>query len=102
MSIRAGFPTYFCAFAIKSVIRTRLKCWSGWLDYVKTKDGWRDRSCLNTSTKKKTACISKFEIIPYISEQIVADANKDAFVLMFEESLNQTTKKKHLDVHVRY
>ena len=36
----------------------------------------------------KMAYISKFGIAPYISERLVADANKDAFVLMFDESLN--------------
>ena len=50
----------------------------------------------------KTAYISKFGLAPYISEQLVADANKDTFVLMFDESLNQTTKTKQLDLHVRY
>lgn len=50
----------------------------------------------------KTAYISKFGVAPYISEQLVADANKDVFVLMFDESLNQTTKTKQLDLHVRY
>ena len=50
----------------------------------------------------KTAYISKFGIAPYISEQLVADANKGAFVLMFDESLNRTTKTKQMDLHVRY
>ena len=50
----------------------------------------------------KTAYITKFGIAPYIFEQLVAEANKDAFVLMFDESLNRTTKTKQLDLHVRY
>ncbi|KAK0134660.1 hypothetical protein N1851_029728 [Merluccius polli] len=48
----------------------------------------------------KTAYISKFGLAPYIADQIVADANKNTFVLMFDESLNQTTKTKQLDLHV--
>lgn len=50
----------------------------------------------------KTAYISKFGLAPYFSELLIADANKEAFVLMFDESLNQATKKKQLDLHVRY
>ncbi|XP_022076088.2 uncharacterized protein LOC127535448 isoform X2 [Acanthochromis polyacanthus] len=50
----------------------------------------------------KTAYISKFGLARYISEQLVADVNKDAFVLMFDESLNHTTKTKQLDLHIRY
>lgn len=50
----------------------------------------------------KTAYISKFGLAPYILKQLVADANKDTFVLMFDESLNQTTKTKQLDLHIRY
>lgn len=50
----------------------------------------------------KTAYTSKFGLAPHISELLVADANKDEFVLMFDESLNQTTKTKQLDLHVRY
>ncbi|XP_054860741.1 uncharacterized protein LOC129347435 [Amphiprion ocellaris] len=49
----------------------------------------------------QTAYISRFGLAPYISEQLVADANKVAFVLMFGESLNQTTKTKQLDLHIR-
>ncbi len=61
-----------------------------------------DIACTFACSADKTAYISKFGLAPYISEQLVADANKGAFVLMFDESLNQTTKTKQLDLHVRY
>lgn len=49
----------------------------------------------------KTVYISKFGLVPCISDQLVADANNDTFVLMLK-SLNQTTKTKHLHLHVSY
>lgn len=36
----------------------------------------------------------------YIKEDLVSKVNKSPFVLMFDESLSQTTKNKQLDVHV--
>ncbi len=60
-----------------------------------------DIACTFACSADKTAYISKFGLATYISEQLVADANKGAFVLMFDESLNQTTKTKQLDLHVR-
>lgn len=44
----------------------------------------------------KTAYVNKFGLAPYFLELFIADANKDAFVSMFDESLNQTTKTKNL------
>lgn len=50
----------------------------------------------------KTAYIAKFGLAVYIKEELVSKVNKSPFVLMFDESLNQTTKNKQLDVHVRF
>nr|XP_055062823.1 uncharacterized protein LOC129445852 [Misgurnus anguillicaudatus] len=52
--------------------------------------------------KDKTAYIARFGLAPYITKILVADVNKDMFVLMFDESLNETSKNKQLDLHVRY
>ena len=50
----------------------------------------------------KTAYIAKFGLAVYIKEELVSQVNKSPFVLMFDESLNETTKNKQLDVHVRF
>lgn len=52
--------------------------------------------------KDKTAYIARFGLAPYITKLLVADVNKEMFVLMFDESLNETSKNKQLDLHVRY
>ena len=50
----------------------------------------------------KTAYIAKFDLAVYIKEELLSKVNKSPFVLMFDESLNETTKNKQLDVHVRF
>lgn len=52
--------------------------------------------------KDKTSYIARFGLAPYITKLLVADVNKEKFVLMFDESLNETCKNKQLDLHVRY
>ncbi|KAK1886444.1 Zinc finger MYM-type protein 1 [Dissostichus eleginoides] len=53
--------------------------------------------------KDKTGYIVRFGLAPYFKEQLVNSINKAGpFVLMFDESLNQATKKKQMDVHIRY
>ncbi|XP_072564979.1 uncharacterized protein [Paramormyrops kingsleyae] len=52
--------------------------------------------------KDKTAYIARFGLAPYITKLLVADVNKEMFVLMFDESLNETSKSKQLDLHVRF
>ncbi|KAI2647221.1 Zinc finger protein 474 [Labeo rohita] len=42
--------------------------------------------------KDKTAYIARFGLAPYITKLLVADVNKEMFVLMFDESLNETSK----------
>lgn len=50
--------------------------------------------------KDKTRYIMRFGLAPYFKQQLVDSINKAGlFVLMFE-SLNQSTKKKQLDVHL--
>lgn len=55
-----------------------------------------------TCGKDKTSYIARFGLAPYIQNNLFTDVNKDTFVLMFDESFNQTTKTKQLDLHVRY
>ncbi|KAL3063671.1 hypothetical protein OYC64_000077 [Pagothenia borchgrevinki] len=50
----------------------------------------------------KTAYITKFGLAPHIKRDLVSKINNGPFVLMFDESLNQTTKNKQLDLHVRF
>ena len=42
--------------------------------------------------------IAKFGLAVHIKEELVSKVNKSPFVLMFDESLNETTKNKQLDV----
>lgn len=55
-----------------------------------------------TCGSDKTAYIAKFGLAIHIKEELVSKVNKSLFVLMFDESLNETTKNKQLNVHVRF
>lgn len=50
----------------------------------------------------KTAYIAKFGLAIHIKGELVSKVNKSPFVLVFDESLNETTETKQLDVHVRF
>ena len=50
----------------------------------------------------KTAYLAKYGLAPFIKKQLMYQVSDDNFVLMFDESLNETTKNKQLDVHVRF
>jgi len=53
--------------------------------------------------EKKTAYYSTFGIGPYLKDCLHEELVKeDAYVLLFDESLNQMTQTKQLDIHVRY
>lgn len=53
--------------------------------------------------KDKTSYIVKFGLAPFFKQQLVTAVNNAGpFVLMFEESLNESTKTKQLYLHVRY
>ena len=51
--------------------------------------------------KDKTAYIARFGLADYIKRELIAKV-KGPFVLMFDESHNQTNKIKQLDLHVRF
>ncbi|XP_056451964.1 uncharacterized protein LOC130387051 isoform X3 [Gadus chalcogrammus] len=57
-----------------------------------------------TSGKNKTSYITKFGLAPFITKELVKEVNEASggFVVMFDESLNKTTKTKPLDIHLRY
>ncbi|XP_063073162.1 uncharacterized protein LOC134463795 [Engraulis encrasicolus] len=53
--------------------------------------------------KDKTGYMIKFGIAPYFKRQLVEAINRAGpYVLMFDESLNQSSKKKQLDIHIRF
>lgn len=63
-----------------------------------------DSACASTFTcgRDKTAYLARFGVAPYLKKELISRANKDAFVIMFDESMNTTTKTKQLDLHVRH
>nr|XP_043905538.1 uncharacterized protein LOC122784359 [Solea senegalensis] len=53
--------------------------------------------------KDKTGYIIKFGIAPYFKKQLVEAINHAGpYILMFDESLNQSSKKKQMDIHIRF
>lgn len=53
--------------------------------------------------KDKTGYMIRFGLASFFKQQLIDNINKAGpFVLMFDESLNQSTKKKQLDVHIRF
>lgn len=49
--------------------------------------------------KDKGAYIIRFGLAPFFKQQLINSINKAGpFVMMFDESLNQSSKKKQLDV----
>ncbi|KAL7393201.1 hypothetical protein ABVT39_007828 [Epinephelus coioides] len=61
-----------------------------------------DISSTFTCGADKMAYIAKFGLAIHIKDELVSKVNKSLFVLMFDESLNEITKTKQLDVHVRF
>ena len=55
-----------------------------------------------TCGRDKTAYLVRFGFAPYMKKQLISRINEDTFVIMFDESMNQTTKNKQLDLHVRH
>ena len=56
-----------------------------------------------TYGKDKTGYIMRFGLANFFKQQVIDTINQEGpFVLMFDESLNHSTKKKQLDVHVRF
>ena len=54
-----------------------------------------------TYGKDKTGYIMRFGLANFFKQQVIDTINQEGpFVLMFDESLNHSTKKEQLDVHV--
>ncbi|TKS80447.1 hypothetical protein D9C73_013320 [Collichthys lucidus] len=54
-----------------------------------------------TCGKDKTSYIARFGLAKFIKQDLVSKVT-GPYVIMFDESLNQTSKKKQLDIHVRF
>ena len=53
--------------------------------------------------KDKSGYIIRFGLAPYFKQELIKTINKAGqFVLMFDESLNKSTKKKQLDVQIQF
>lgn len=48
------------------------------------------------------AYIARFGIAAFIKRQLTTKVNDESFAVMFDESMNKTTKNKQLDLHVRH
>lgn len=56
-----------------------------------------------TCGKDKTRYVAAFGLAPYFKKELIAEVNSSGtFIVMFDESLNHTTKNKQLDLHVRF
>ncbi|KAI2645289.1 Alanine--tRNA ligase [Labeo rohita] len=56
----------------------------------------------NTSSTPAGSQTARFGIAPFIKRQLTSKINDKSFIVMFDESMNRTTKNKQLDLHVRY
>ena len=63
-----------------------------------------DSECAKTFTcgKDKTCYLARFGLAPNMKRELLSSVNQGTFVIMFDESMNRTTKNKQLDLHVRY
>lgn len=52
--------------------------------------------------KDKTSYLARIGLASFIKRELMSTVNQDSFVVMFDESMNCTTKGKQLDIHVRY
>ena len=53
--------------------------------------------------KDKTGYLVRFGLAPYFKQQLVSSVSAAGeFVVMFDESLNMTTKSKQMDLHLRF
>lgn len=63
-----------------------------------------DSECAKTFScgRDKASYLARFGLVPYIKRKLLSSVNQGSFVVMFDESMNRTTKSKQLDLHVRY
>ena len=51
---------------------------------------------------KTTAYLAKYRIASFIKSELSRSVQDKQYVLMFDESMNKTTRRKQMDIHVRY
>lgn len=51
---------------------------------------------------EKTAYIAKYGIASFIKRELLRRVGEKSYVLIFDKSMNTTTKSKQMDVHLRY
>ncbi|XP_062864866.1 uncharacterized protein LOC134326630 isoform X2 [Trichomycterus rosablanca] len=52
--------------------------------------------------ENKTAYIAKYGIASFIKKELSRSVSEKPYVIMFDESMNKTTKNKQMDLHLRF
>ena len=55
-----------------------------------------------TCGEKKTAYVAKYGIASFIKKELSCSVSEKPYVVMFDESMNKTTKSKQMDLHLRF
>ncbi|RXN38512.1 hypothetical protein ROHU_001041 [Labeo rohita] len=55
-----------------------------------------------TCGENKTAYVAKYGIASFIKKELSCSVSEKPYVVMFDESLNKTTKNKQMDLHLRF
>ena len=50
----------------------------------------------------KTAYLAKFYLAPFIKKRLITHAADDDYIIMLDERLKVSIKKKQLDLHVQF
>lgn len=55
-----------------------------------------------TCGENKTAYVAKYGIASFIKKELSCSVSEKPYVVMFDESMNKTTKSKQMDLHLRF
>ncbi len=55
-----------------------------------------------TCSENKTAYVAKYSIASFIKRELLRRVSAKSYVVMFNKSMNTTTKSKQMDLHLRY
>ncbi len=55
-----------------------------------------------TCGENKTAYVAKYGIDLFIKKELSRNVSEKPYVVMFDESMNKTTKSKQMDLHLRF
>lgn len=60
------------------------------------KEMFPDSQCASAFTcgRDKTSYMARFGVAPYVKKELISQANEGAFIMMFNESMNKSTKSK--------